>query len=233
MTDIRTKHAELMQRWRERQAQQLGHSKGQFNEDGIVDYEKWQTAPVKVMIANRETNGIDANLYEKNGGMYCIPDAIERSSRGKTGWTRGNTLRVSGQWTYGIQHHSGDTYPEHKEAKKHAFLAPLSAAYINIRKTNGGAVANMKVLHRDTEHYADLLKEQIALINPDVVICGRTLGFLREWVYGEEMAQLDERIYRVGSTVFFAHWHPSARKKHHEMYYRLMDDYTRHKQITD
>jgi len=125
--------------------------------------------------------------------------------------------------------HINNQYPEHKEAKKHAFTAPLSIAYVNLRKTNGGAVANMKVLHQDAELYADLFKEQMEIVKPDVVICGRTLGIIKECVYGNRMTKLDERIYQVGKTAFFAHWHPSARKKHQEMYSRLMEDYTRYK----
>jgi hypothetical protein len=224
-------HDDLMKRWRVRFSQQLGHNVGFFNVDGIVDTQHWNDAPVKVMILNRETNAIEPPDY--TNGLYSIPDAIQRSSRGKTGWTRGNTLRVSGQWAYGILNHQGGTYPLHKEAKRNAFIAPLSIAYVNLRKTNGGAVANLKVLERDTAHYADLLKEQIELINPDVVICGRTLGYIRKFIFGDEMVCLGERLYKLGTTLFIAHFHPSARKKHAEMYQRIMDDYTRYKHLSN
>jgi hypothetical protein len=225
--DIKHKHDDLMNRWRVRFSEQLGHNEGLFNVDGIVDMEHWNKAPVKVMILNRETNNIEPSVYKN--GIYSIPDAIQRSSRGKTGWTRGNTLRVSGQWAYGILNHQGGSYPQHTEAKRNAFVAPLSIAYVNLRKTNGGSVANLKILERDTAHYADLLKEQIELINPDVVICGRTLGYIKKYIFGNELEFLDERLYKLGTTLFIAHFHPSARKKHAEMYQRIMDDYTRYK----
>lgn len=229
MNNLATLHDDLMRRWKARLTEQAEKNHVYFNKDGIVDLDKWHAAPVKVMVLNRETNGIGTDLYID--GTYDIVDAIQRSSKGKTGWTRGNTLRVSGQWAYGLLNHDNHHYPEHKEAKKHAFTAPLAIAYVNLRKTNGGAVANLKVLHQDAERYADLIKEQLTIINPDVVICGRTLGILRERVYGDEMVKLDERTYQVGNTAFFAHWHPSARKKHNEMYSRLMEDYARYKSM--
>jgi len=92
MRDIVNQHDDLMQRWKARLTEQAGKMPVYFNKDGIIDLEKWNAAPVKVMVLNRETNGKEKTytltvpmtlsmlcsglLKEKRGGHAAIPYAF-------------------------------------------------------------------------------------------------------------------------------------------------------------
>jgi len=106
-----------------------------------------------------------------------IPNIITAINRAlttkKSGWWKGKVLRRVGRWAYGLQNYNGEV-PTLKDAKSNGKSATKNIAYINIRKTAGGARTNKKSLDAHAKEFAPFVRRQIELIKPDIVVLGGT-----------------------------------------------------------
>jgi len=100
--------------------------------------------------------------------------------------------------------------------EKAAFEESLNKiAFININKDSsytGGRSINSNIQEAGS-HYEKLLKKQIELLHPDIIICGNTFQFLREIYNRPEVikeVQGEKYVdhYRIGKQIFLDPYHP-------------------------
>jgi uracil-DNA glycosylase len=86
----------------------------------------------------------------------------------------------------------------------------LESAVINIKKTQGESKSDDKDLHNLSKKNKSLLAEQVALLSPDVVICGGTMRYVANFCDLEKFAN---NIMRYNDFFFFDLYHPSYIKE--------------------
>lgn len=79
---------------------------------------------------------------------------------------------------------------------------------MNIKKSGGTLPSGPDDLARYGQADGGLIRDQIELINPDVVVCGYTWPYLKHAWAGAKDGGYDG-VYRVGLTVFVDFWHPA------------------------
>ncbi|MBF0432565.1 MAG: hypothetical protein HQK83_14870 [Fibrobacteria bacterium] len=133
----------------------IGINSGRICRDGIFDDKEWERTKRKVLFILKEVNDWEGgnlkDLFE-NGPKYQMWHTICR-------------------WAAGIQ----NGFPNFEEINNWDVLSTTikSLASINLKKTSGGASANMSVVNAYAVVNQALLQEQITLIAPDIVIaCG-------------------------------------------------------------
>lgn len=100
-------------------------------------------------------------------------------------------------------------------------------AIVNLKKTWGGASTDWKDLNSylQSKVALEVLRKEIAYIDPDIVICGsnQVFNFARE-IFGGEVqtppltGSLKTNYFRVGNSIFLDFYHPSCRKKREDLY---------------
>jgi hypothetical protein len=181
-------HEELLSEW----AKNTGQT-ADFIKDGVIDPDRYQQTKTKVMFLLKEAyqsgespNGFDLRLV------------IREKWKGP----RGKTWHTVGRWSYAAQ--GGTVFPAPSDAAKEALL---SSAVVNIKKSNGRSRSDMNEIRKIAQQDGELLKRQIALIAPDIVICGNTWGEVKHlWA---ESKRIFPRIWRTESITFINYWHPA------------------------
>lgn len=209
-------HDKLLESWKKR----FPIDKHHFNRDGIISPDHWNTANVKVLFVLKETNKAKQNVV----------DAINRALVTKSsGWWKGKVLRRVGRWAYGLISYSGEV-PSFKDAKTNSIEATWSIAYINMRKTAGGARTNKKSFDTHVKEYAPYIKRQIELLAPDIVVLGGTYKPVKKHVF-PELEHICKRIHRQGDMIFINAYHPAAITKSAGLYYQVLDCYHNYKTL--
>lgn len=129
---------------------------GRICRDGIVNEEEWGNSDIKVLFIMKEVNdweGGDLKNLLKNGPKYQMWHTVAR-------------------WAAGIQRGFPDfleidNWDSMKESTK-------KIASINLKKTSGGSSANMSIINAYAKMDKELLREQIFLIKPNIIIAGGT-----------------------------------------------------------
>lgn len=192
--------------------------KWHFNRDGIISPEHWNNADVKVLFILKETNGAKQNVVS----------AITRAlTARKSGWWKGKVLRRVGRWAYGLINYSGEV-PAFKEAKMYGKEASWSIAYVNMRKTAGGARTNKKSFDTHVKEYAPYIRRQVELIKPNIVVLGGTFGPFKKHVF-PNLEHVCSRIHRHNSILFINAYHPAAIFKSAGIYHQVLDSYHNYK----
>lgn len=212
MDTIFESNYDLMNSWKVN----IENDRMHFNYDGIVDDVKWEKAPKKILFILKETNSAKQDLRE----------AIQRSSEQKTGWHKGKVLRRVGRWANGLLNYDGDI-PSFSDSKSNQFSAPLDIAYINLKKSCGGARTKEKDFHKHVHKYSNFIKQQIQIISPDIIVMCGTYKYLKKYIFSEtEMVKVSERVHSINNQfVGINAWHPAARKKAEEMYNQVVKSF--------
>lgn len=193
-----------------------------FNRDGIISTEHWERSNVKVLFVLKETNQAEQDLTK------AIFNALKNE---KSGWWRGKVLLRVGRWAYGLLHYSGKNLSfEDANVSEHRKSAILNIAYINMRKTSGGAKTNKKSFSAHVKEYAPYIKRQIELINPDIVVLGGTFKPLKKHIF-PELKKVSRRIHKYNNMVFINVHHPAARTKARRLYEQVMNNYHNYKNV--
>ena len=149
---LQADEASLMTEWRT--CWQEKHAEyPYFNEDGIVDYERWITLPdgKRILVVLKETNGLQGSLVE----------FLRHNGNGKT-WN--NVVRWAKMALDGV-------YLE--KIPQNEFQDIIrSIAVMNLKKYAGGTRANAKEIERVAHQDAYLLRQQIELYEPDILLTG-------------------------------------------------------------
>lgn len=127
-----------------------------FNADGIVDYERWAALPdgKHILILLKETNGLQGSLTDflRHGGNQTYWRSWNNVAR----WA--NLILNGTYWKFVSR-------PELNDMIR-------NIAVVNLKKYAGGARANRKEVFEEALKDADLLKQQIMLYEPDIILTG-------------------------------------------------------------
>jgi len=208
-----TEMEKLFNEWRELLSSKSDH----FVEDGIIYPEKWAVVNTKVLFILKETNNYKGDIAE------LIRNAVLTRPKSKL-WNR-PTFHNIGRWAYGLINMSGDIV-EYKDAHKNRKYSLLSCAFINIKKTTGGKVAT-KAVEENAKEYSSLLKSQIDIINPDIIVFGGTYKIIKDHVL-PELEKKSFRVHMYKKFVCINANHPACTKKRKEVYDQVVVNYSKY-----
>lgn len=204
---------DLFSRWRASSTDFQDH----FVEDGIIDLARWEQAGERILFVLRETNGY-------RGSMAALIYKACTTHPSSKLWDR-PTFHNLGRWAYGLLHARDASLPSFDAAHANRKTALLACAFINLKKTMGGARAT-EAVGNATARDAVFLREQIELINPHVVVCGGTYKAIKQHLY-PNIRRVAPRVHEVGGRIFINAHHPSYLKKKTEMYDDVVGSYMR------
>lgn len=202
--------------------------------DGIVDERRWRCSEVNVAFLLKETNGNDnkGKSPEKQEDW----DYMEWARRISTGEENiYPTFRNIAMWTamfYDI-FENGNTdkakYIENGSIKiTSELLGSLrKTAIVNLKKSWGTGVSDWNVLnkHLENENICKLLRDEICMIDADVVICGSQEVYdFAASIWKGEKEEITTKggnalcYFKSGKTVFVKFYHPACHKKREAMF---------------
>ena len=127
-----------------------------FNDDGIVDYERWAALPdgKRILVLLKETNGLPGSLTDflRHGGSSTYWRTWNNVAR----WV--NLILNGTYWEFVSRTELNDMV--------------RNIAVVNLKKYAGGARASRKEVLAEASKDVDLLKEQIELYEPDIILTG-------------------------------------------------------------
>ena len=186
-----------------------------FVPDGVISEEHWKQANRKILFILKETNNYRYNVAE-------LINTVVTTKEKKPLWQR-PTFHNIGRWAYGLLN-----YPEsvnsYDLAHKHRKYSLLSCAFINVKKTTGTSVSKKKEIEASAEKYKYFLKEQIELLQPDVIVFGGTYKVIKTYVL-PELSKVSYRIHKYKDIICINANHPACTKKRKELYKQVMDNY--------
>lgn len=193
----------------------LDHYVSHFGEDpdivtdGIVNLKSYNAAKYKILWVLKE-----ANEGGGTGGWSITKKLIGKARDGDKLLTGlANTFTKIIYTTYGILHNllwdGLDDIPD----KPEMIDVLNSIAYINIKKVPGAAVAICSELTEAYERDKQIILDQIAGYNPDIIICGGTIGYLRSDLGLNEgkMFEGECEYYIQEGKLFIGAGHPASR----------------------
>ena len=193
-----------------------------FVKDGIVNPDKWATQEVRPLFFLKEAyNGTESwNLIND----YLLVD---------TGETIDNTWKKVTQWTYGILNTTETDAPSFDEnyiPKKFANNYLQSIAVVNVKKVAGKSTSVLSELKEAVANDKDLLKKEIELINPTVIVCGYTINFLEKIFDRKIKKRKNKNLYYFteinGKTVIIIdYYHPGNQYPDIMNYYAITNIY--------
>jgi hypothetical protein len=203
----------LFNEWRPLVVVQAGHFVG----DGIVQEETWHASARKVLFLLKEPHGYDGAA----GGMdQLIRDASKPRSTSKL-WRR-PTFHNLGRWAHGLLTYAG-AVPDFAEAHRARRTAMLGCAFINLKKSSGGRSATVEV-GEHARRYADFLRRQIDIIQPDIVVMGGTFPAVKEHLY-PGLEKVSSRVHKLGKRLFINAFHPACTNERLEVYDQVLFSY--------
>ena len=184
-----------------------------FIPDGIVDERAYLDSPIKILYLLKEVNG---------GENWDLCEFLKNGGRGQT-WN--NITR----WTIGI--YQPDTAWSEiekinfdNETRKEILK---KICVVNVKKESGKGSSNNKELATAVERDKDRLKKQLAIYEPDFILCCGT-GWLYEKIYEFDNAIWKStsngiKFFRSDKTVVIAYSHPQKRATKRSLYEELTD----------
>lgn len=160
---------------------------------------KWKDAHCSKGYVNFISDGIvNAAEYQKASPKICffLKEAYSRDDEG--GWdltkwlNSGAMTRMWGtvaEWVYGIQHTTKDNMPlkpQLSDGEKSALLKTISV--INVKKSNGNVQSDYSDLQKYASEDRDLLRAELDILNPNVIVCGNNSSLLR-MMYGATLQE--------------------------------------------
>lgn len=203
----------LLDEWRSHILAEAGHFVG----DGVVCQDSWRTAKRKVLFLLKEPNGYEG----EHGALNDLLRAAAAPDSASKMWNR-PTFHNVGRWTYGLLNYF-DQVPAYDEANRACKTAVLECAYINIKKSSGGARAT-RAVEEHAAKYAEFLRRQVAIINPDIVVCGGTYAMLKKHVY-PSLSRVSSRIHEFDKRIFINAFHPACRTRREDVYGQVLSSF--------
>lgn len=101
-------------------------------------------------------------------------------------------------------------------------------AVVNIRKSVGSGNCSNKKIKTAVEEYYALIKEEIDIIKPSIVVCGGIFDFIKN-NYQSEIKHLvnGARYFIYNNCIYLEYYHPGARfgyEKHFNVFKRTYDE---------
>jgi hypothetical protein len=221
-TEYKQKQNALFKKWKRARPEYEAEGKC-FPIDGIADFDKWLEAKPKILFLLKE--------------IYCDPKEWEPHH----GITSGSNIfsKNIARWHVILQTLFKD--PSKKLSFTDICLPPTieDVALVELKKANEGCTTSS---YKDIAEYAardkEFLKEQIDIIQPEVIFCCGTGDFYGDILYGDEpweqiavSAQVSWSKHPNKKCYCFKHrdrlvidfYHPSARGHNEELFSILCD----------
>lgn len=202
MESINTQR-DLFERWKATEKHKGHH----FIEDGIIDPDRWESAQIKILFLLKEAYG-------------SIPDLTE-FIRDHSNLKKGTWKRCA-CWAHIVLSKEPMKFEEIVEDEQAKRNALLSCAVVNIKKSGGNSESDMKDIFGYAETDAALLREQIKILRPDLIISGGVFACWEEIWPAQPINKQERRIWTVGQTVAFNFCHPASVYPDDFMYFSMM-----------
>lgn len=233
---------ELMNRWIARYKAANGIRS--FAKDGIISPEIWfsnKCGKERILFILKEAyDDIEHRIWDEAGWIAhrkCMENCGNDCSSCRA---TGSTFNPLAEWIYGINRAGAGEAAEYDNwlgvsdrnlkryyEKRDELLC--RTALINIKKPDGCRVSDTDELYWYASADKDLLTEQIALINPTLIICGGTYNIFR-CIYTElpKLADPSDGFAVLGDIKIIACCHPNARSMSNEhKYYSVLKNYNK------
>lgn len=203
------RHEDLLESW----ATRPHHSKRGFVKDGIIDHKRWSAATVKVLFLLKE-----AYSDPDNPSDWDLRVLLRENWKGPKGVLFWNCA----YWAYAAQHISDTATPElpqNEQSYSQATECFLSTAVLNVKKSSGKTNSDLEEIKKYAQLDGDLLKKQIDIINPDIIICGYTWEAVQHlWPTASILYDL---VFQAENKVFVDFWHPANQYPKKLNYYAI------------
>lgn len=190
---------------------------------GVVDEEAYLSSEPKLVILLREVN----DPQQKRG--WSVPGFLRgQVRRGLDGKSIYPMWKRVGIWSYAI--HNG--FPRYKDldSSRTAVEGLKLIGMTNLKKSGGGGLSNMKVIRKCAEETVGLWKQELEIMDPEIILCGRTYRIVTELLglKHKQMASglwysIWQRCDRCSLVVQF--YHPSYRGSSHMLYALLKEGF--------
>jgi hypothetical protein len=171
--------------------------------DGVVDENEYINCKIKVLYILKEVNDW------KNGDLREFTKAGAR-------WRTWNNIT---RWQYAIEKYYNTGKVEFKDKINQNDRKEIlkTIAVLNLKKCSGGASSNMGQIWHHANEDKDLLKEQIELYNPNIIICCGTGDIVSKLQLidniGEFKSTLNGTLFAKNKKQLIVQYmHPQCRK---------------------
>lgn len=186
--------------------------------DGVSNEGQYVSAPYRIMYVLKEVNG---------GSGWNLCDFLQNGGRDRE---HDPTWDNIARWTEGIfnlQKELTWVQMEKDCRNRREKMLPKICA-INVKKTSGGYVSKNKDVYTAALNNAAVLRQQLALYRPEIVICCGTEGAFVDACFHEKhidwkMTTRGVWYFKDEDKIVIAFSHPAARVKDCYLYYALLD----------
>lgn len=172
-----------------------------FIRDGIVDYEAWEAQETpKVCYLLKEAYVKDKPFHDLSKELSCALWGIWRHKI--PFWTQG---------VYDAQVAPKAFKPKMSENERRGIIDRI--AVVNIKKSNGNTSSDDNDLMKYVREDEELLRRELTIIEPDVIICGYTFHLARNVLEGMEVFPTGDGKWRNSLVIDYYHpsnWHGAA-----------------------
>lgn len=207
VTDKEKELNELFDKW-ESIHRKNGYER--FIQDGIVSPKTWETQTTpKVCFFLKEA-------YTKQDKYNLVNDLHNNNP-----WTMWRKVAI---WTQAI-HNAFYGMVEYNDSviRENEKQAIECISVVNIKKSNGQKHSDYEDLKKYAEEDNVMLKQELEIINPDIILCGNNISLLK-LVLGEELQNedtWDNMIAKWKNTLVIDYYHPAVQYPNRVNYYAL------------
>lgn len=182
--------------------------------DGIVDENQYLSLKYKILYVMKEVNGgkdWDLREFLYDGGRSQTWDNVAR-------WTQG-ILNLDKEYSW-------EELSKDNEDRRLTYLKKIGS--INLKKNGGGYTSVDKEISKAARENREIIKKQIELYDPDIIICCGTAGaFVNSVLDPKEikwsMTQRGVEYIKYKEKTILSYAHPEARIRDAYLYYALVD----------
>lgn len=179
--------------------------------DGIINYDEWFKNNLKIMFLlkeafskNNETEWNIAEAINEDNGIFYVGNQANQAMQNRVA-----------EWAYAVDEGINDNSITKEEALNKHREKPrksmLKAAWVNIKKIDGIQYSNSTDLTTFVKRNNKLLKEQIGLINPNIILCGGTFNLAKKELFENSFSKIKgtEYCYDWNGKLLIKFRHPS------------------------
>ena len=203
--------------WKKEVEQEIYYGKRKGDEENL-----WNTTPKRILFL----------LKDPNDEANCD---IREFSPGASGTITKHYKNIA-YWLFGLL-----SFDENKIAPDFESIdfwndvfpvfGTMPFAIVNCKKESGGSTILNETLSEHIERYADFIKKEIEILDPDIIVCGGgssiIKNFVKEKIYIDIEKIDDNWIYysKKNNKVVIDSYHPSNRYDYQSVYSDMMSKY--------
>ena len=113
-------------------------------------------------------------------------------------------------WTFIVTEYFNKKIPLFSDAKNIREQENSSIAYVNIIKENDNNYTDSSHIENYVKNktHKKLLKKQITIIKPQIILCGGTFDLLK-YIFDNKISQINNKLYKYKKIIIIDYKHPS------------------------